>query len=112
MLVTPMMRIDSKVWATTEVEGVDTDNYAALYRQLLALQPSMVNAAPELAKIEGFEVARETVIRAGSERLLTREELMAEHLSDNPRIRPARKGAIAHHLIGLWLSGKIAPAMA
>ena len=43
---------------------------------------------------------------------ITREELMAEHLSDTPRIRPARKGAIAHHLIGLWLAGKISPAVA
>lgn len=38
---------------------------------------------------------------------LTREELMAAHAGQHPRITPARKGAIAHHLIGMWLAGAV-----
>ncbi|NNU81486.1 NAD(+) diphosphatase [Halovulum dunhuangense] len=38
---------------------------------------------------------------------LTREEIMAERISPTPRIRPARRGAIAHHLIEEWLAGRI-----
>ncbi|WP_112322482.1 NAD(+) diphosphatase [Oceanibium sediminis] len=41
---------------------------------------------------------------------ITREELIAEHVSPTPRIRPARKGAIAHFLIDHWLSGRIPQA--
>lgn len=38
---------------------------------------------------------------------ISREELMDERVSEKPRLRPARKGAIAHHLIGAWLAGRL-----
>lgn len=38
---------------------------------------------------------------------LSREEMIAETLSDTPRLRPARKGAIAHFLLERWLAGRI-----
>lgn len=37
---------------------------------------------------------------------VSREELLAAQHDANPRIRPARKGAIAHHLIHMWLRGE------
>lgn len=38
---------------------------------------------------------------------VTREEMMDVMAGLHPTINPARKGAIAHHLITLWLAGKI-----
>ncbi|MHA3978027.1 NAD(+) diphosphatase [Halovulum sp. GXIMD14794] len=38
---------------------------------------------------------------------ISREELLAERHAETPRLRPARKGAIAHFLIEHWLAGRI-----
>jgi NAD+ diphosphatase len=38
---------------------------------------------------------------------VTREDMMDVMAGLHPTINPARKGAIAHHLITLWLAGKI-----
>ncbi|MEO1313409.1 MAG: NAD(+) diphosphatase [Pseudomonadota bacterium] len=40
---------------------------------------------------------------------LSREEMLAEMTSDTPRLRPARKGAIAQFLLSHWLAGRISP---
>ncbi len=37
---------------------------------------------------------------------MTREEVMEAQHDANPRLRPARKGALAHHLIHMWLRGE------
>lgn len=39
-------------------------------------------------------------------RWVTKAELIAAQISENPEILPARRGAIAHHLISQWLSGR------
>lgn len=38
---------------------------------------------------------------------LSREEVLAAWSGESTRITPARRGAIAHHLIGAWLAGRI-----
>ncbi|MEM9641451.1 MAG: NAD(+) diphosphatase [Pseudomonadota bacterium] len=38
---------------------------------------------------------------------LSREDLIAEMTSDQPRLRPARKGSIAQFLLSHWLAGRI-----
>lgn len=38
---------------------------------------------------------------------VTREDLMAAQHEDNPKIKPARKGALAHHLIHMWLRDEV-----
>ncbi len=40
-------------------------------------------------------------------RWLTREQVLRGWTGDDPSIMPARKGSIAHALIGQWLSGKL-----
>ncbi|MEM8787478.1 MAG: NAD(+) diphosphatase [Pseudomonadota bacterium] len=41
---------------------------------------------------------------------LTRAQLIAERTSPNPRLRPARRGAIAQFLIEHWLADRLGPA--
>ena len=38
---------------------------------------------------------------------ITKEELLAQMLSDAPTVTPARKGSIAHRLITAWLKDEI-----
>ena len=38
---------------------------------------------------------------------ITREDLMDAQHEENPKIRPARKGALAHHLIHMWLRDEV-----
>lgn len=38
---------------------------------------------------------------------VSREEMMDVMVGEHPTIRPARKGAIAYHLIGAWLAGRL-----
>ena len=40
-------------------------------------------------------------------RWLSREEVLAVWSGDHPDILPARKGSIAHYLIGQWLAGRV-----
>ncbi|MHA3916518.1 NAD(+) diphosphatase [Halovulum sp. GXIMD14793] len=37
---------------------------------------------------------------------MTREEIMAAQSGTHPNIKPARKGALAHHLLHMWLRGE------
>ncbi|MDD7970585.1 NAD(+) diphosphatase [Roseinatronobacter alkalisoli] len=43
-------------------------------------------------------------------RWVTREQVLRAWSGDDPAFIPARKGAIAHHLIGLWLAGRVRSA--
>ncbi|MDN5787533.1 NAD(+) diphosphatase [Pseudorhodobacter sp.] len=38
---------------------------------------------------------------------LTREEMLSVMAGEHPTIRPARKGAIAHHMIAAWLADRL-----
>lgn len=40
-------------------------------------------------------------------RWFTREQILQGWSGQNPALTPAREGAIAHHLIGAWLAGKL-----
>ena len=40
-------------------------------------------------------------------RWLSREDVLASWSGDHPDILPARKGSIAHYLIGQWLAGRV-----
>jgi hypothetical protein len=60
-MATAMMTIKMVQWAA-EVDGYDPSTFNDMYVHLNSLQPGMASAVEELAKIDGFVVAQESVI--------------------------------------------------
>ena len=57
--------------------------------------------------------ARDTAITLDAEledaRWLTREQVLRSWTGDDPELLPARRGSIAHAMIGAWLAGRLPP---
>jgi hypothetical protein len=57
-----MMTVESVFWVSSDID-IDFTLYHELYQQILAAQPGMANLGEELAKIDGFTVVQEGVMK-------------------------------------------------
>ncbi len=67
-MVSSMAKVEAKVWVTEDV-GFEFDNegFIELYGVIRSLQPEIKGSLKELNKIEGFEVARESIVSVSAQ---------------------------------------------
>lgn len=75
-LTSQMMNTTNTVWATTDVD-LDMEAAWNLSREVMKLQPGMQSAVDEMAKIEGFQVAMESVTQAMGNEVKSRTETVS-----------------------------------
>jgi hypothetical protein len=79
----PMMQTTIVAWATTEVD-IDISAAKEMSNQLLLLQPGMEPMARELMKIEGFQIASDTVTKAMGAEIGTSSKTLSIVKEDPP----------------------------
>ncbi len=70
------MKIDSKVWASQDVD-VDLDSFRAMTRAMASLQPGFGEAADELLKVDGVPVVMESTVNMMGTSFQSREEMVS-----------------------------------
>jgi hypothetical protein len=79
----PMMQAKIVAWATTEID-IDISAAKEMSTQLLLLQPGMEPMAREMKKIEGFQIASESVTSAMGAEIKTNTKTLSIVKEDPP----------------------------
>ncbi|HSL83110.1 MAG TPA: DUF4412 domain-containing protein [Thermoanaerobaculia bacterium] len=77
------MKIDSTVWATTEIDA-DLDAFKGLYAAMGSLQPGGQDAVAEMMKIEGVPVLTETTVSGMGSSFSSKDELLSASQAEPP----------------------------
>lgn len=89
-----------EVWEET---GIQTDTVQYMASQPWPFPNSLMFGCTARAKSTAITLDHELE----DARWLSREEVLASWSGDHPDIVPARKGSIAHYMIGKWLAGHV-----